>query len=717
MKNSIRFGKLTGLLLLIGSLLGTAANVSAQSADPQTKVDQSGETAPDPWPRTIKAQGMDLMVYQPQLESWDGVLLQARAAVAVTPLGSDQQTFGVIWLTTETQVDKEEGLVYLDGMKITRGEFPKFEDQGKSVVAILQKNLPTETKVISLGRLEANLAVAEAVKSGKAQPVENNPPRIIFSTSPSILVTIDGQPALRQVNNTTLMRVINTSALIFMDQLTGKYYLHLLKKWMQADRIDGTWTVSKNPPSIMNDYVDQFAKSGEADLLNGDENTKLTADQVKVFISNTPAELIQTQGTPDFAPIDGTKLLYVKNTSSQIFMNTADQYYYVLISGRWFRAGSLGSGNWAYVPYDKLPADFAKIPENHPSGAVLMSVPGTEEAREAAIANNIPQTAEIRRDQASLDVNYDGEPQFTGIEDTSMSYAVNTATPVIRVSPTSYYAVDKGVWFTASAAMGPWAVASSVPPVIYTIPVSSPMYYVTYVRVYRATPDYVYVGYTPGYYGTVVNPSGVVVYGTGYYYRPYVGRVWYGCPRTYGYGVGLSYGAATGFAFGFTAGYATGVWTHPRWGAENYWRRADINRVSFNHVNVYNRWGSNTIVRRSYTDIDRRYRDSGTRIVQPRNNNVFATRDGRVYRNTNTGWDRYDKGSWNRANVNPDWKNNYRSLSRESQARNLGDNRTRNYSYSRRTTSSGGFSGGVNRGGFRSDGGSFRGGGGGRRGR
>jgi uncharacterized membrane protein YgcG len=287
-----------------------------------------------------------------------------------------------------------------------------------------------------------------------------------------------------------------------------------------------------------------------------------------------------------------------------------------------------------------------------------------------------------------------------------MSYAVNTATPVIRISPTSYYAVDKGVWFTASSPMGPWIVASSVPAEIYSIPVSSPLYYVTNVRVYRSTPEYVYVGYTPGYYGTIVNPSGIVVYGTGYYYRPYVGRTWYGYPSTYGYGVGLSYGATTGFAFGFTTGLATGIWAHPRWGPENYWRRSNIDRVSFNHVNVYNHWGSNAVVRRSYTNIGRGYRGSGgTRIVQPRNNNVFATRDGQVYRNTGRGWDRYDKGSWNRADGAPGWKNNSRSLSNESRARSLGDNRTRNYSYDRRTSSSGGFNGGAYRGGFRSDGG------------
>jgi len=51
----------------------------------------------------------------------------------------------------------------------------------------------------------------------------------------------------------------------------------------------------------------------------------------------------------------------------------------------------------------------------------------------------------------------------------------------------------------ATFAHRPWVVAASVPAVIYTIPASSPLHYVTYVRIYEATPQVVYVGYTPGY--------------------------------------------------------------------------------------------------------------------------------------------------------------------------------------------------------------------------
>lgn len=102
-------------------------------------------------------------------------------------------------------------------------------------------------------------------------------------------------------------------------------------------------------------------------------------------------------------------------------------------------------GPWQHVAGEKLPADFAKIPAAHKKAAVLVSVPGTPQAREALIANAIPQTATITRSSAALTVSYDGAPQFKSIEPTALTYAVNTSVPVIRVDSGTYYAVQNGV--------------------------------------------------------------------------------------------------------------------------------------------------------------------------------------------------------------------------------------------------------------------------------
>ena len=182
-------------------------------------------------------------------------------------------------------------------------------------------------------------------------------------------------------------------------------------------------------------------------------------------------------------------------------------------AGRWFRSAAL-TGPWTFVPSNTLPADFAKIPADSLAGAVLATVAGTTQAQAAVIENSIPQTATVPlKGGPTFTPNFDGPPQYAPIAGTPLSYVVNSSEPIIQVSPNAFYAVTAGVWFTAGQLTGPWTVATAVPNVIYTIPPASKIYYVTYVHIYGTAPGYVYVGYTPGYLGTVISPYGTVVYG------------------------------------------------------------------------------------------------------------------------------------------------------------------------------------------------------------
>src|SRR5262245_29629072 len=374
-----------------------------------------------------------------------------------------------------------------------------------------------------------------------------------------------------------------------------------------------------------------------------------------------------TRGAPSYEPIAGTSLLDVANTDDNVIVDPATGLTYVLISGRWFGTASPQSGSWTYVSSDKLPAAFATIPVTHPRGVVLASVTGTPQAREAVIDNNIPETAEVNRATTPLTISYGGSPQLQAIEGTPLQSVVNSPYPVIRVDAFSWYALKDGVWFAGTSVNGPWGVAGSVTAVIYTIPPSAPLHYVTYVYVFGSTAQTVTVGYTPGYYGTVLAPTGVVVYGTGYVYPPvYLGSVWYPPPVTYGFGAGFFWGSVTGFAFGAAAGAIWGgAWGH--WGGY-----ASYTNVNINNFNSYNRWSSNQVrtnVQQSYDrqtgkltpqqrqqaqrDYDRR---SGQLTPQQRSNlqsrastaqsrasarpnDTFAGQDGNAYkRGADGGW-------------------------------------------------------------------------------
>lgn len=104
---------------------------------------------------------------------------------------------------------------------------------------------------------------------------------------------------------------------------------------------------------------------------------------------------------------------------------------------------------------NKLPEEFSKIPADSDMGNVLSNVAGTQEAKDALLENTIPQTATVDRKTATVEVDYDGDPQFKDIDGTEMSYAENTSKSVLKIS-NKYYCVvmEYGLYQTAQMAPG-----------------------------------------------------------------------------------------------------------------------------------------------------------------------------------------------------------------------------------------------------------------------
>ncbi|WP_431209504.1 hypothetical protein ACQ86N_25460 [Puia sp. P3] len=218
------------------------------------------------------------------------------------------------------------------------------------------------------------------------------------------------------------------------------------------------------------------------------------------------------------------------NTDNDIFLDTLERKYYLLLSGRWFRSDRL-DGNWGFVASDSLPEGFAEIQEGSPKDRVLACVAGTEAAGDAVLDAGIPQTARVSR-AAKADVSYDGVPQYAAIRGTHLQYAVNSSVPVV-VSNGRYYCIDKAVWFVAPTPAGPWTAAVARPAEMELIPPDCPVYNCKFVYIYGDTPDFIMTGYTPGYLGSYVQGS-TVVYGTGYNYPSWTGSVSLPRPLTWG---------------------------------------------------------------------------------------------------------------------------------------------------------------------------------------
>jgi len=555
----------------------------------------------DPWPRHMQISGGSLTVYQPQVDSWDGGFLKFRAAVSVTPSGGGQEIFGIIRASAHTLVDRTTRMVTLFNYSLLQIDFPSLPDHGQRYYADLGKLLPSATTKISLDRLQGFLAVTNLTAKTVDQ-VKNEPPHIIISYKPAVLVPISGAPVFRPIPDSSLQRVINTRALIISGG--GEVFLHVYDGWMAAPGLEGPWHVATGVSPTLDQIADRLARQDAVDLLRGNAKTRpsLGTSPPSVYIAYKPTELVVFQGQPQFTPITNTQLLWATNSLNDVIINTANNDYYVLISGRWFRGPGLG-GPWTYVNSKDLPPDFRRIPAGVPAAEVLASVAGTSQAKEALIADSIPQTAVIpRKGGPSFTPVFDGAPQFRPIEGTPLQYVVNSPDPIIEVGPTAFYALRRGVWFTSSTVLGPWSVATFVPDVIYSIPASSPLHYVTYVQIYWASPESVEVGYTPGYVGTVVEPDGVVVYGTGYDYPAWIGTDYYPPPPTYGVAVYPAYDPYAEAAFGFAMGMMTEALLAPApyWGPvyyndyyyNDYWHGGCCYNTGYD--NFYGHYGNTT---------------------------------------------------------------------------------------------------------------------------
>lgn len=553
-----------------GTPVENASLYGSGGASPEPPSSRSVGQARVEWPRVVANGLATNTIYQPQIEAWDGSTLIARSAVAVQSQGLSQPVYGLLTFRAKGDIEPGRQLVRFGGFEILSSEFPSAPNRADELARGLLTALERELQSISLSAIEVGAAVNAESSKAQAQPLNNTPPKVFISTKPAVLVSIDGPPAYRDIPRTQLQRVINTRALLLRDA-KGRHYLHVLDGYVQAADLAGPWTVGGPPIGVP--IAEKSAQdSGQVDMLEGQPdpvtNVKPSlgmGEPPMIHVSTEAAELITFSGEPNYLPIPNTQLLYATNTTGNVFKLLTDQQNYILLSGRWFKAPSL-NGPWQFEPGASLPSDFSRIPDSSPKENVKASIPGTAQAREALIANSIPQTTTVSRASRMEDPRIDGPPQLSPIEGTPLHYVVNSATPIIQVDDKSWYACQNGVWYAATSVKGPWVVADSIPAVIYSIPSSSPMHYVTYVRVYEADSRVVHQGYTPGYLGTVAS-EGVVVYGTGYYYEPWIGSVWYGPPVTWGYGCAPCWSPWGGWTFGFGFGWTS--WGY--YGYPYYW--------------------------------------------------------------------------------------------------------------------------------------------------
>lgn len=634
------------------------------------------------WPQELTGNKGTIVIYQPQPEKLQGNTLIGRAAMQLELNTEQQPIFGVFWFSAKIETDRDTNSVVMSQIKVSKVTWPESNgEQEKAFTVFVEKELQNSSFVGSLSKLTATLANAEKVEQS-LQNIKNDPPKIIFNETLAVLLTFDGKPIFKAIEKTNYERALNTPFAVVKTINQEQYYLTSGSLWYQATNALGPWKMTENIPA---DLQEMFTKDNLADENKPDQAPN-------IVVTTEPTELVVTDGNANWVSLVGGQLLYVDNTETPWLRELSTGNMYILLSGRWFKSKSL-QGPWAFVRADKLPASFKSIPPESDIGGLRSSVAGTEEAEQAVLDAQIPQTAAIKRSEAKLTVEYDGAPQFEKIKGTSVEYAVNTSAQVLKIAG-KYYAVDNGVWFVSDTPNANWQVADDIPDEeISTIPPSAPVYNTTYVKIYDSTPEVVYVGYTPGYMWSYPY-YGVPIYGTGWYYPPYYGGWYYPRPPTWGLHVG--YNPWTGWSVGVSWGspfFRVGV----RWnvGYHGHYRpccggyhggfygghRANINingNVNIgNSVSIGNRNNiKKNIVHTSgnragnlnkanvgskvnnniYNRSSNKHRNASEKVTSreirqakpapKRANNVFADRSGNVIRHKDGQWQNRSNKNW-----------------------------------------------------------------------
>jgi len=660
--------------------------------------------AQDPgWPRKNSNPSGTLISYQPQVDDWkDYVQITWRQAFQLTPAGG-KQVIGAATLKGTTNVDNDKHMVVVYGIQVLNTYFPGLDPVATAQMDELLRTFVPPVVNISLERVVACIPKPQAAKTVS---LKNDAPFIFVSYSPAILLAVDGDPVLAAIPDTKLKFVVNTQWPVFLDTKESQYYLLVGQHWLTAADLHGPWQGTMKLPKDMGKLPKdpQFQPLQKVIPPPAQAGGPIPA----VFYSNVPSEVILFDGKPVYASIPQTQLVYATNTDSPVFVYTTTNEYYYLAAGRWFKSKTL-EGQWTFASLD-LPADFANIPPSSPASAILASVPGTDEARDAVLIAQIPTVMEIEPKSAAAQakVNYTGEPKFIPIEGTSLAYASNTPDKVIQVG-NMYYLCLQGVWFMSTTPNGPWTTAPSVPQAIYSIPPSSPVYNVTYVTQTTTSSGNVQSSYTAGYMGAFVMGAAVgaiVCSGTGYYYPPYVGYPAYGYPvyrpyptpygaygysnyyntRTGAYGVSQTtsgpYGTTTRAASynPYTGTYKQGASVTTPYGRQSagqaYNPYTGTYSASHQGSSPTSQWGQSYVQQGNKAAYTQHYSTANGTVATAQGSqgghgvatssaygntyagknasgDMYAGHDGNVYQNTGSGWQKYNNStnSWNNVNV------------------------------------------------------------------
>lgn len=169
-----------------------------------------GAAAEDSWyPRTASNEKASIVIYAPQIDSWDNFeTVEAWVAFEITLVASQVTYVGSVKLEAQTDTDIAEREVLLHHFEIQELTIKGLDEESDEYklahdgISALNRTIPLD---LILEYLPQDMPIADG---GDLNP---EPPEIFVSSQPALLLSVDTEPMFLPVGETGVQFLLNTN--------------------------------------------------------------------------------------------------------------------------------------------------------------------------------------------------------------------------------------------------------------------------------------------------------------------------------------------------------------------------------------------------------------------------------------------------------------------------------------------------------------------------
>jgi len=210
------------------------------------------------------------------------------------------------------------------------------------------------------GNWDAVIAAVPPMKGDK------NAPTVFVSDRPAELIVTDGQPQHRTVGGAGLEYIDDTESDVF--RFEKKYYYLVSGRWFSATILRGPWVHVTELPEVFATIPAEHEKGHVLAAIANTDEARLAALEAslprKATISRDAGQNVKVhyQGAPQFEPVTGTDVYRAINSANDVLM--FENAYYLCDNAIWYVSMN-SEGPW--VVTDTIPAAIYTIPASSPS--------------------------------------------------------------------------------------------------------------------------------------------------------------------------------------------------------------------------------------------------------------------------------------------------------------------------------------------------------------